>query len=152
MRVRPRFYFGGALIVLAVAYLIFSAIRSTSEYYLTVDEVSARQAELGRDPIRVAGRVKAGTISWEPNTLTLKFVIVPIPDPCVGEPRATLVSVTADPPAFGVPVYCVGQPKPDMLAAGRDVIVEGKLGADNVITATQVMTSCPSKYQPKQSQ
>src|ERR1700756_515379 len=80
MRIRPRFYIGGALIALAIAYLIVSAIRSTSEYYLTVDEVSARQAELGRDPIRVAGRVEPGTISWEPNTLTLKFVIVPIPD------------------------------------------------------------------------
>ena len=39
-----------------------------------------------------------------------------------------------------------------MLAPGRDVIVEGKLGADGMIAATQVMTSCPSKYQPKQSQ
>jgi cytochrome c-type biogenesis protein CcmE len=149
MRVRPRFYFGGALIVLAVAYLIFSAIRSTSEYYLTVDEVSARRAELGRDPIRVAGRVKAGTISWEPNTLTLKFVIVPIPDPASASPVQP-VSITAPPTEF--PVYCAGQPKPDMLAAGRDVIVEGKLGAGGVIIATQVMTSCPSKYQPKQSQ
>ena len=39
-----------------------------------------------------------------------------------------------------------------MFAPGRDVIVEGKLGADGAITATQVMTSCPSKYKPKQSQ
>jgi cytochrome c-type biogenesis protein CcmE len=149
MRVRPRFYFGGALIVLAVAYLIFSAIRSTSEYYLTVAEVSARQAQLGSQPLRVAGRVKAGTISWDPISLTLKFVIVPIPDPASASPVQP-VSVTADPLSFGV--ICVGQPKPDMLAAGRDVIVEGKLGADGVITASQVMTSCPSKYQPKQSQ
>jgi cytochrome c-type biogenesis protein CcmE len=152
MRIRPRFYFGGALIVLAVAYLIVSAIRSTSEYYLTVDEVSARQAELGSDPIRVAGRVKAGTISWEPNTLTLKFVIVPIPDPAAANPvqPVSIQAPAADPVSF--PVYCAGQPKPDMLAPGRDVIVEGKLGAGGVIIATQVMTSCPSKYQPKQSQ
>ncbi len=147
---RPRFYIGGALIVLAIAYLIVSAIRSTSEYYLTVDEVGARRAELGSEPIRVAGRVKAGTISWEPNTLTLKFVIVPIPDPASTEPVRPVSVNATDPVSFAV--YCAGQPKPDMLAPGRDVIVEGKLGAGGVIIASQVMTSCPSKYQPKQSQ
>ena len=150
MRIRPRFYFGGALIALTIAYLIVSAIRSTSKYYLTVDEVSARQSELGRDPIRVAGRVKPGTISWEPNTLTLKFVIVPIPDPAATAPVRPVSVKAVDSVSF--PVYCAGQPKPDMLAENRDVIVEGKLGAGGVIIASQVMTSCPSKYQPKQSQ
>ncbi len=48
--------------------------------------------------------------------------------------------------------YAAGEPKPDMFAPGRDVIVEGKLGADGAIAATQVLTSCPSKYKPKQSQ
>ena len=150
MRIRPRFYIGGALIALAIAYLIVSAIRSTSEYYLTVSEVGARQTELGRDPIRVAGRVKPGTISWEPNTLTLKFVIVPIPDPAPTAPVRPVSVRAVDSVSF--PVFCEGQPKPDMLAEIRDVIVEGKLTAGGVIIASQVMTSCPSKYQPKQSQ
>jgi cytochrome c-type biogenesis protein CcmE len=150
MRIRPRFFIGGSLIALAIAYLIVSAIRSTSEYYLTVNELSARQSELGIDPIRVAGRVKPGTISWDPNTLTLKFVIVPIPDPATPGPVQAVSVKTSDPVSF--PVFCAGQAKPDMLAPNRDVIVEGKLGAGGVIIASQVMTSCPSKYQPKQSQ
>jgi cytochrome c-type biogenesis protein CcmE len=37
-----------------------------------------------------------------------------------------------------------------MFAAGRDVIVEGRLTADGTIEARQVLTSCPSKYVPKQ--
>jgi cytochrome c-type biogenesis protein CcmE len=150
MRIRPRFYIGGALIALAIAYLIVSAIRSTSEYYLTVNELSARQSELGIDPIRVAGRVKPDTISWDPNTLTLKFVIVPIPDPSTPSPVRPVSVGTSDTVSF--PVFCAGQPKPDMLAPNRDVIVEGKLGAGGVIIASQVMTSCPSKYQPRQPQ
>ena len=150
MRIRPRFYIGGALIALAIAYLIVSAIRSTSEYYLTVSELSARQSELGIDPIRVAGRVKPGTISWDPNSLTLKFVIVPIPDPSTPSAVRPVSVGASDPISF--PVFCAGQPKPDMLAPNRDVIVEGKLGAGGVIVASQVMTSCPSKYQPKQPQ
>jgi cytochrome c-type biogenesis protein CcmE len=36
-----------------------------------------------------------------------------------------------------------------MFAANKDVIVEGRLAGGSVINATQVMTSCPSKYKPK---
>ena len=151
MRIRPRFFIGVGLIAVAIGYLIFSAIRTTSEYYLTVPEVAARQTELGGQAIRVAGRVKGGTINWEPNTLTLKFAIVPIPDiGADGEPVKPVAVVASDPVSFRV--VSAGEPKPDMFAPGRDVIVEGKLGADGAIAASQVMTSCPSKYKPKQSQ
>jgi len=149
MRIRPRFFIGGGLIVLAIGYLIFSSIRTTSEYYLTVPEVAARQGELGGQAIRVAGRVKPGNIAWDPNSLTLKFEIVPIPD--VDDAGAPVKPVAAtDPVSFRV--VAAGEPKPDMFAPGRDVIVEGKLSPDGAIAATQVMTSCPSKYKPKQAQ
>ena len=151
MRIRPRFFIGGALIVLAIGYLIFSSIRTTSEYYLTVTEVAARQTELGGQSIRVAGRVKPGNIAWDPNSLTLKFEIAPIPDiDASGAPVKPVSVVASDPVSFRV--IAAGEPKPDMFAPGRDVIVEGKLGPDGAIAATQVMTSCPSKYRPKQAQ
>jgi cytochrome c-type biogenesis protein CcmE len=150
MRIRPRFFIGVGLIAVAIGYLIFSAIRTTSEYYLTVPEVAARQAELGGQAIRVAGRVKPGNIAWDPNSLTLKFVIVPIPDVDAAAAVKPVSVVASDPVSFRV--VCAGEPKPDMFAPGRDVIVEGKLGADGAIAATQVLTSCPSKYKPKQSQ
>jgi len=149
MEVRPRFFIGAGLIVLAIGYLIVSSIRTTSEYYLTVPEVAARQSELGGQALRVAGRVKAGTIDWDPNSLTLKFEIGPIPDVDTAAGAVKPV-VASDPVSFRV--VCAGEPKPDMFAPGRDVIVEGKLGAGGVIAATQVMTSCPSKYKPKQAQ
>jgi len=151
MRIRPRFFFGVGLIAAAIGYLIFSAIRTTSEYYLTVPEVAARQTELGGQAIRVAGRVKPGNIAWDPNSLTLKFEIGPIPDVAAdGAPIKPVAAVASDPVSFRV--VSAGEPKPDMFAPGRDVIVEGKLGPDGAIAATQVMTSCPSKYKPKQSQ
>jgi hypothetical protein len=37
---------------------------------------------------------------------------------------------------------------PDMFAEGRDVIIEGRY-VDGVLQAHAVMTSCPSKYEPK---
>ncbi|SRR5258708_29945531 len=149
MRIRPRFFIGVGLIALAIGYLIFSSIRTTSEYYLTVPEVAARQTELGGQSIRVAGRVKPGNIAWDPNSLTLKFEIAPIPDiDASGAPVKPVVA--SDPVSFRV--ISAGEPKPDMFAPGRDVIVEGKFGPDGAIAATQVMTSCPSKYKPKQAQ
>jgi cytochrome c-type biogenesis protein CcmE len=145
MRVRARFFVGAGIIVIAIGYLIVSAIRTTSEYYLTVDEVIARKVELGQQPLRIAGRVKPGTISWEPSTLTLKFAMVQIPDASASAIKSVAATVA---PELGV--ICAGEPKPDMLAADRDVIVEGTLGAGGLVTATQVLTSCPSKYKPKQ--
>ena len=151
MRIRPRFFFGVGLIAVAIGYLIFSSIRTTSEYYLTVPEVAARQSELGGQAIRVAGRVKPGDIAWDPNSLTLKFEIGPLPDVGAdGAPVKPVSVVAGDPISFRV--VSTGEPKPDMFAPGRDVIVEGKLTPGGTIAATQVMTSCPSKYKPKQAQ
>lgn len=145
MRVRSRFVVGAAIIAVAVGYLITTAIRNTSEYYLTVSEAAARVPELQGEAIRVAGRVKPGTIDWDPATLTLKFAMYAIPDPAAAPVKPV---VATDPASFEV--ICAGQPKPDMFAPNRDVIVEGRLNKAGVIEATQVMTSCPSKYQPEQ--
>ena len=146
MRIRSRFFVGAGLIAAAVAYLIYAAIQNTSEYYMTVNEVAARHATLEGQALRVAGRVSPGTISWDPVTLTLKFGIYQIPDADTdGGVQKVAVSV---PPVFDV--TCVGQPKPDMFAPNKDVIVEGHLAGASAISATQVMTSCPSKYKPKQ--
>ncbi len=149
MNIRPRFFIGAGLIILAIGYLIGNAMRTTSEYYLTVSEVAGRQSELGGQALRVAGRVKPGTVSWDPNILTLKFEIGPIPDV---NADGTPIKPVVETELVSFRVIAAGEPKPDMFAPGRDVIVEGKLGADGVITATQVMTSCASKYKPKQSQ
>jgi cytochrome c-type biogenesis protein CcmE len=57
--------------------------------------------------------------------------------------------VATDPVSFKV--SSIGEPKPDMFAENRDVIVEGKLLPAGEIAATQVLTSCPSKYQAKRN-
>lgn len=144
MRSRLRFAIGAGLVASAVAYLIVTAIRNTAEYYLTVNEVKARQAELAGQMLRVAGRVEPGTISWDAAKLKLVFSIVPPPPPGQGGVEPAL---GADPPSLRV--ICEGQPKPDMFAPNRDVIVDGRLAGGNTIVASQVLTSCPSKYIPK---
>ena len=146
---KSRFVIGVGLMAAAIGYLIFAAVRNTAEYYLTVNELNQRKAELSGQMIRVAGRVQPGNISWDPNSLTLIFAIAQLP-PDPNQPAIT--QVVAKDAAVAWRVVARGQPKPDMFAAGRDVIIEGRLAADNTIEATQVLTSCPSKYVPKTPQ
>jgi len=146
---KMRFAIGAGLIVAAIGYLIVTAVRNTSEYYMTVSEVSAQQAQLIGQPLRVAGRVAPGTISWDPETLTLAFGLVQ-PPPADGTASVKPVAVTTEGRSFRV--ICRGEPKPDMFAPNRDVIVEGTLTSNRTIEARQVLTSCPSKYTPKQPQ
>jgi cytochrome c-type biogenesis protein CcmE len=144
-----RFVIGVAMMATGIAYLIYSAVRNTAEYYLTVNEVKARQTELAGQTLRVAGRVRAGTISWSAATLTLGFAMSQPPaDP--SQPQVTAIAAH-DAPGIAYRVIARGQPKPDMFGPGRDVIVEGRLTPDGTIEASQVLTSCPSKYVPKAS-
>lgn len=152
MRVRIRFLMGAGLIAAAVGYLVYAAIQNTSEYYMTVDEVASKYATLGGQALRIAGRVNPDAISWDPVTLTLKFSIHQISDadrePSSDKANDAVRNVSVhDAPAFKV--ICVGQPKPDMFAANKDVIVEGRLTGADTISATEVLTSCPSKYKPE---
>jgi cytochrome c-type biogenesis protein CcmE len=140
-----RFAIGVGLVIAAVAYLITAAIQSTSEYYLTVNEVRARETELMGQSLRIAGRVKPGTIRWDPVTLTLQFTMMPLPQADSG---AAVEPVVAGDLPLLFNVVARGEPKPDLLADNRDVIVEGRLRTPSQLEASQVLTKCPSKYVP----
>ena len=142
-----RFALGAGLMVAAIAYLIVTAVRNTAEYYLTVNEVKARQSQLAGQMLRVAGRVEAGSIQWDPSSLTLQFAMT---QPPANDGGLKPVAISTGATAFSV--ICRGEPKPDMFAAGRDVIVEGQLTPAGTIEARKVLTSCPSKYSPKKSE
>ena len=60
-----RFAIGAGLIVAAITYLIVTAVRNTAEYYLTVNEIRARETELSGQMLRVAGRVQPASIGWD---------------------------------------------------------------------------------------
>jgi cytochrome c-type biogenesis protein CcmE len=117
---------GIVVIVAAVAYLMFSGTTETTVYYLTIPEVHKRFATLQGEPIRISGEVTNDPIQWDVRNLSLAFVI------SEGKER--------------LPVRYKGV-KPDMFQPGVKVIVEGRLGADGVLVASNLMTSCPSKYQ-----
>jgi cytochrome c-type biogenesis protein CcmE len=117
---------GAAVIVAAIGYLMFSGATGNTAYFLTVPELQAQANRVQGAAIRVAGKVTADPIHWNVQQLSLAFTM--------GEGQAR------------VPVRYKGI-KPDMFQPGADVIVEGKLGPDGILTASNLMTSCPSKYE-----
>lgn len=130
MERKYRFLIGGVLLVGAISYLIYSAASSTSVYYMTIAEFLPQREALANEGVRVAGRVRNGTVQWDAKTLDLAFALGDFDQNS----------------AVTVPVKYRGI-LPDMFAEGRDVIVEGKYSRDGVFEAHTVLTSCPSKYE-----
>ncbi|MBI3248118.1 MAG: cytochrome c maturation protein CcmE [Deltaproteobacteria bacterium] len=131
-----RQFFVGILLVLgAVAYLIYTGIRETSNYYLTIEEFLPQKEAFTNEGIRLAGRVQAGSIQWDPKDLRLQFLLGPFKE----QDHATVQSIA---------IHYQGI-LPDMFAEGRDVIVEGRYEQGSTLTAKTIMTSCPSKYEPE---
>jgi cytochrome c-type biogenesis protein CcmE len=105
---------------------MFSGATGNTAYFFTVPELQAQAHTVQGSAIRVAGKVTTDPIHWNVQQLSLAFTM--------GEGQAR------------VPVRYKGV-KPDMFQPGSDVIVEGKLGPDGILTASNLMTSCPSKYE-----
>ena len=135
MTKRAQFLLGIACVVGALGYLMYTGIRETSLYYLTIEEFLPQRAAFADEGVRVAGRVRTGTVNWDPKELRLNFSLGSFKE---GETSAG---------SSGVPVRYQGI-LPDMFAEGRDVIVEGRYSTVGVLEAKTIMTSCPSKYEP----
>jgi len=136
MKPRTRFAVAAVLIVGAVAYLMYTGVRQSAVYYLTIEEFAAKKHVLANEGIRIAGRVTPGSVSKK---------MTPVGE----ELNFQLGDFTSDghPGNDTVRVHFVGV-TPDMFKAegGSDVIVEGKF-RDGVVYAHSVLTSCPSKYE-----
>ena len=124
-----RFIVGAALIGAAVSYLVYAGIRTTSMYYFELDEFLARREAHVGETLRVKGWVRHGSMRWDARTSELAFELARQDD---SQP----VSVAY----HGI--------LPDMLSEGREVVVEGRYQG-GALAARQIMTSCPSKYEPQ---
>jgi cytochrome c-type biogenesis protein CcmE len=122
-----RFVIGATLIAAAVSYLVYAGIRTTSVYYFEIDEFLPRRATHEGEDLRVKGWVRSGSIKWDARTNDLAF------------------DLARQDGSGPIPVAYKGI-LPDMFAEGREVVVEGNYAATG-LTAKQIMTSCPSKYE-----
>jgi cytochrome c-type biogenesis protein CcmE len=125
---RRRFIVGAVLIAAAVSYLVYAGIRTTSMYYFELGEFLARRDGLAGETLRVKGWVRHGSVERNVATNELRFQLGRQDD------------------SSGIPVSYRGI-MPDMFSEGREVVVEGRYDGTG-LAARQIMTSCPSKYEP----
>ncbi len=148
---RMKFVLGGMLIIAAVAYLIISSTQASAEYFMTVDEINAKGDKVVEKSVRLSGAVVGATIAYDPQTLTLTFDVAHVPgDQALIEDQGGLAEVlhqaVIDPERQHIKVLYVG-PKPDLLRNEAQAIMTGKLKADGIFYADELLLKCPTRYE-----
>ena len=146
-----KFVIGGVLILGAVVLLIWNATTSTSEYFMTVEELHAQASNMANRNLRVSGAVIGDTIQYDAQTLTLTFEVANVPGDNdlienEGGLAQALHDAVVDPSRERMTVVYVG-PLPDLLRNEAQAIVTGRLGEDGVFHAEELLLKCPTKYE-----
>jgi cytochrome c-type biogenesis protein CcmE len=132
MKAGHKFIIGAALIVGSVGFLIAEGVKQTGVYFLTPAELAAKTAG---DPtfvenvgFKLGGKVVPGSVHRDPARRRIDFRV-----------------------SDGVKTYPVTYQGlvPDTFTDASDieVVVEGRLGGDGVIRATDVLAKCGSRYE-----
>jgi cytochrome c-type biogenesis protein CcmE len=156
---RIKFILGGLLIVAAVVYLIASSTQAAAQYYLTIDELVVKAETVGDRDIRISGAVDGETISYDAQSLTLRFTIANVPADtdeieAAGGLAEVLHQAVEDENATRLDVQYEG-PMPDLLRHEAQAIVTGRMGSDGVFYAEELLLKCPTRYEedvPMQSE
>ena len=111
-----------------VGYFVYQAMQSSWAYYYSVDEFSANSSKVKNHSLRIAGRVKQGSIARDLEEMDLTFILA-------GSKSE-------------VPVHYKGS-VPDNFAEDREVVVQGRLDTAETFQANLLMTRCESKYRAK---
>ncbi len=148
---RWKFIIGGALILVAIIYLIVSSTQANAQYFLTVEELNQRVDELAGREIRVSGVVLGDTIQNDTENLTLSFTVAHIPGDhkeieALGGMATVLRAAAKDSslPRMRVIYYGV---RPDLLKDESQAIMTGRLNADGIFVADELLLKCPTKYE-----
>jgi cytochrome c-type biogenesis protein CcmE len=120
---RGRFVAGGALVVCVFAFMMYVGVTQSSVYFVTPAELNA--APVTGKAYRVGGMVEAGSLTWNPQALDLRFTLT--------DGKAT------------VAVRHRGS-APDMFGEGRGAIVEGKWSPEGYFHATQILAKHSEEY------
>lgn len=119
---------GVVLIGGAMAYFIHQAMQSSWAYYYSVDDFSARSSAVKNHSLRIAGRVKQGSVVRDLQKMHLTFTLA-------GSENELMVHYEGS--------------VPDNFAEGREVVVEGRLDTTGIFQGDRLMTRCESKYKTK---
>jgi cytochrome c-type biogenesis protein CcmE len=119
----------GLSLVGGASALVLNAFNDNLVFFFSPTQVMAREAPQGRS-FRIGGLVEAGSVQRGTQDLKLDFVVTD------GAQR--------------VPVRYTGL-LPDLFQEGKGVVAQGKLGADGVFHADQVLAKHDENYMPPEA-
>jgi cytochrome c-type biogenesis protein CcmE len=119
---------GLALIGLA-AMLILNAFQSNMVFFYTPTQVAKGEVPHGTG-FRIGGLVEAGSLKRGDDGLTVRFIITDT--------------------AKTVPVVYKGV-LPDLFKEGKGVVAQGKVGADGIFVASEVLAKHDENYMPPEA-
>lgn len=112
-----------------IAALVLNAFRSNLVFFFTPTQIAQGEAPTGR-AFRIGGLVEAGSVQRQPDGINVRFVVTDT--------------------AKSIPVIYQGI-LPDLFKEGKGVVAEGKLGADGLFTASQVLAKHDENYMPPEA-
>ena len=139
-----KFIVGGILMLVAVGYLIISSTTSGARYFITIDDLVKNSDYVGKT-VRMSGAVIGDTIVYDKDKLTIDFTVANIPEDTTDLARI-LHEAVVNPAAKRVKIHVENQVMPDLLKNEAQAILSGKLGADGVFYASELLLKCPSRY------
>jgi cytochrome c-type biogenesis protein CcmE len=111
------------------AALVLNAFQSNLVFFFSPSQIAAKEAPRDRS-FRIGGLVEQGSIRRDGSSLTVNFVVTDL--------------------AQRVPVSYTGL-LPDLFKEGKGVVAQGKLGADGVFHAEQVLAKHDENYIPPEA-
>ncbi len=115
------------LAVLAIASaLVLNAFRSNLVFFFSPSQVMANEAPQGK-AFRIGGLVETGSVKRADDGLTVRF-------------RVTDTAHTVAVMYTGI--------LPDLFKEGKGVVAQGRLGADGIFAATEVLAKHGENYMP----
>lgn len=147
---RAKFIVGGVIMLAAVAFLIVTNLTAQQEYFMTINELMARQDELAGRNVRISGVVLGDSIQYDGETLS--FTVAHIPDSAAeiedeGGLAQVLHEAVNQQGTARVQVVLYNEPKPDLLQHEAQAIVTGTLGDDGVFYGDELLLKCPTRYE-----
>jgi len=123
-------FIAAGLAVLAVAAaLVLNAFRSNLVFFFSPTQVVGKEAPVER-AFRIGGMVEKGSVKRQGDGLTIRFNVTDT--------------------AQTIPVVFTGI-LPDLFKEGKGVVAQGKLGADGVFHATDVLAKHDENYMPPEA-
>lgn len=121
---------GAGLAVLSIAAaLVLNAFQSNLVFFFSPTQVAAKEAPLER-AFRIGGMVETGSLKRQKDGLTVHFNVTDT--------------------AKVIPVVYTGI-LPDLFKEGKGVVAQGKLGADGLFSASEVLAKHDENYMPPEA-